>query len=84
MIDMFRKARDIRRSLELVYIAGALPLPIPQQKEQHRLLAKLTPALTNAFQLIQTYEAGPLPGEINLFLKSLRTLIVADGNLNNT
>lgn len=71
MIDAFRAMRSVHRHLELVALAGQLPLEPELEAERDALLEALDPPGGWTEQRLAEFEEGPVPPRVRAFLARL-------------
>ena len=72
MLSAFRALREVHRLLDLLQLAGRLPLDPAQQDARNRLIAALLPAGGWTEAALAEVEAGPVPAAVAQFLTGLR------------
>lgn len=74
MIEAFRPMREVHRLLELLHLAGGLPLPWDRENERLALIEALDPDEGWTEAGLRGFEDGPLPRRVDDFLGGLRRL----------
>lgn len=75
IIDAFRALRQVHRLLELVLVAGKLPLDAEQRAEHGVLLDNLMPEEDWTAATLALFEDGPIPARVHRFLAGLSALV---------
>ncbi|MCA0873836.1 hypothetical protein LCL97_23640 [Seohaeicola saemankumensis] len=72
VMEAFRALREVHRLIDLVRLAGGLPLDPAQEAARVELLAELVPEDGWSEAALAGFEGGPLPGRVGDFLRGLR------------
>lgn len=72
VMEAFRALREVHRLIDLVQLAGGLPLSAEQEAERVVLLAELVPEDGWSEAALAGFESGGVPGQVAAFLRGLR------------
>ncbi|MHA3914822.1 hypothetical protein [Halovulum sp. GXIMD14793] len=75
-LEAFQAMRQVHRLLDLLHLAGQLPLTVPQREALHALRADLCPDQWDEASLA-AFQTGPLPGAVRTYLQGLRGQVPA-------